>query len=161
MFDREAKFNQFLLGYFDKIVADIPADQITERGPGGLHPPVWVLGHLAICAELGQMLLGGELKHRDWVEVFGPQSSDDVNDAGKYSKDKFVQVIRDEYPKLAGMLGESPQERLDQPHGIDVLDGSGIETVADAEVHLLTTHLAFHLAQLSGWRRASGKGPLL
>lgn len=161
MFQREIKLNKFLLGYFDKVVADIPDDRITERAPGGLHPPVWVLGHLAIVGEMGQMLLGGDLNHPEWIERFGPQSSDDVPDAAQYSKSKFVDVIRTGYPQLCEMIANAPPARLDAPHGIGILEGSPIETVGDAMAHLLNTHFSFHLAQLSGWRRAAGNAPLL
>ena len=161
MFDRDLKFNQFLLNYFDKVVADIPADRIAERSGGTGHPPLWVLGHLAIVAEMGQMILGGEMQHPEWVPVFGPGSSDDVENPSNYNKDELVQLVRSEYPKLATMLPAAPAERLDAPHGIELLEGTLIETVADIQVHLLTTHFAFHLAQLSGWRRAEGNGPLI
>jgi hypothetical protein len=161
MFDREIKFNQFLLGYFDKVVADIPADRIAERGSGGGHPPVWVLGHLAIVAEMGQTLLGGRLDHREWVPLFGPRSSDEVPNAERFSKVELVELVRTGYPKLRELMQATPSDVLNRPHGVEVLHGTPIETVADAEVHLLTTHFAFHLAQLSGWRRAAGNGPLL
>lgn len=161
MFDREITLNRFLLGYFDKVVADIPDDRIAERAPGGLHPPVWVLGHLAIVGEMGLMLLGGELQHPEWIERFGPQSSDEVEDADPHSKAEFVEVVRTAYPKLCEMLLDTPQERLDAPHGLELLEGTPIETVGDLSAHLLTTHFSFHLAQLSAWRRAAGNGPLL
>ncbi len=161
MFDREIKFNRFLLGYFDQVVADIPADQICERAPGGGHPPLWVLGHLAIVAEMGQSLLGGQMQHPDWVAVFGPGSSDEVIDAGVFAKDEFVAQIQREYPKLCEMLQVAQSSNLEQSHGVQLLDGTPIETVADMEAHLLTTHFSFHLAQLSGWRRAAGKGPVI
>lgn len=161
MFDREIKFNQFFLSYFDKVVADIPADRICERAPGGGHPPIWVLGHLAIVAEMGQSLLGGQLQHPDWVTVFGPVSSDEVIDAGTFAKDEFVDQVQSEYPRLSEMLQVAKSSTLEQPHGVALLEGTPIATVADIEVHLLTTHFSFHLAQLSVWRRAAGMGPLV
>lgn len=161
MFTREIKLNRFLLNYFDKVAADIPDDKLADRARGAGHPPVWVLGHLAICAELGQALLGGELQNEAWVPVFGPRSSDEVTGAENYSKDTFVKHIHSEYAKLRDMVAVAPAERLDQPHGVDVLEGSLVETVGDLQAHLLTTHFSFHLAQLSGWRRAMGGEPLV
>lgn len=161
MFERDIKLNRFLLDYFDKIVADIPADRIAEPTPGGGHPPLWVLGHLAIVGEMGQAMLGGRLRHPEWVELFGPRSSEQVSEPTRFSKDEFVEGIRSDYPKLRAMLSAAPKAALEQPHGVDVLEGSLIETMADIQVHVLTTHFSFHLAQLSAWRRAAGKGPLI
>lgn len=161
MFERESHLNHFLMGYFDQVVADIPADRITERGPGGLHPPVWILGHLAIVGEMGQMLLGGSLEHPEWMPIFGPGSSDDVQDAGRFTKGDLVQVIYDAYPKVCEMAAAASVERLQQPHGFELLNGTPIQTVGDLTTHGLTAHFALHLAQLSAWRRADGKGPLM
>jgi len=161
MFTREIKLNRFLLNYFDNVVADIPNDKLADRARGAGHPPVWVLGHLAICAELGQVLLGGELKNEAWLPVFGPRSSDEVADAESYSKDKLASHIRSEYATLCEMVAAAPPERMDQPHGVEILEGSLVETIGDLEAHLLTTHFSFHLSQLSGWRRAMGGEPLV
>lgn len=161
MFDRDIKLNQFFLAYFEEVIADIPANRITERAPGNGHPPVWVLGHLAIVGEMGQVPLGGQLQHPEWAPLFSPGSSDEVPGADQFAKDDLVQVIHTAYPKLGELLKNAPSEVLDQPHTVELLKGSSIETVADLEVHVLTTHFAFHLAQLSGWRRAAGLGPLV
>lgn len=161
MFERETHLNQFLMGYFDQIVADIPADRITERGPGGGHPPLWILGHLAIVGEMGQMLLGGTLEHPEWMPIFGPGSSDEVADAGRFAKDDLVEVIHAAYPKVCELAAATPAERLAQPHGFELLSDTPISTVGDLTSHGLTSHFAFHLAQLSSWRRADGKGPII
>jgi hypothetical protein len=58
MFEMETTLNQFVLQGFEKIFADIPEDRLNERPPGNGHPPLWVLDHLAICAEMGGTLPG-------------------------------------------------------------------------------------------------------
>lgn len=161
MFDQDIKLNRFLLNYFDQIVADIPADRIAEPAQGGGHPPLWVLGHLAIVGEMGQAMLGGRMMHPEWVEMFGPGSSDQVSEPTRFSKKEFVDCIRSGYPKLCAMLAAAPKEALDVPHGVELLSGTHIETAADLQSHLLTSHFSFHLAQLSAWRRGAGKGPII
>ncbi|MCO6044921.1 DinB family protein [Aeoliella sp. ICT_H6.2] len=161
MFQRETHLNQFLMGYLDKVVADIPNDRIAERGAGGGHPPVWILGHLAIVGEMGQMLLGGALEHPEWFPIFGPGSSDEVQGADRFSKNELIQVIHTAYPKVCELAAATPPERLEQPHGFELLNDTAISTVGDLTTHGLTAHFAFHLAQLSAWRRADGKGPIM
>ena len=159
MFERETILNEFQLGYAQQIIADIPADQITKRFGHG-HPPIWVLGHLGLCAELGEMLLGNPVAHADWMPIFGPGSSDEVENPSQYSKDELAKMIFDGYPRLCQSLQSASDEALSKPHGVDLLDGTPINTVGELQSHLLTTHIAFHLAQLSDWRRAAGHGPL-
>lgn len=159
MFEREIQLNKFLLEYYQRVVADIPADRIGERAPGHGHPPVWVLGHLAINTEFGCQFFGIPVEHPAWMIDFGPASTDEVN-AAEYSKDDFVKMTLEGYPRLCDAILSGTPEQLDAPHGIRMLAGTPIVTVGELMSHLLTSHFAFHLAQLSGWRRAAGKGPL-
>ena len=161
MFEREILLNRFLLGYFDRLIADIPAAQITDRPPGNGHPPLWVLGHLAWCAEYGETFCGIPWKHESWKEVFGPGSSDDVSDAEQYEKDELVDLVRTGYPRLCETVSQASPDSMDEPHGLTLMKGAPIQTAGDMIAHLLTTHFSFHLSQLSSWRRASGKGPLV
>lgn len=160
MFETETTLNQFMLQGFQQIVSDIPEDRVNERPVGSGHPPLWVLGHLAICVEMGETLLGGTLKHPEWAAVFGPGSSDDVEGPEQYSKDELIAAIVDGYPKLCAAAQQAPAAPLAEPHGLELLAGTAIQTRGQLLAHLLTTHLSFHVAQLSGWRRAAGHGPL-
>jgi len=160
MFERESTLNSLLVESFKMLIADIPADRIYEPAPGNGHPPVWVLGHLAICAELGQKYCGGTITHPEWLKAFGPGSSDQIEDTGDYSKEEFSTVITEGYPAFAQMAREADEASLAGPHAVPLLEGTPIQTAGDLVAHLLTSHLAFHLAQLSGWRRAAGHGPL-
>jgi hypothetical protein len=156
MFEQESILNRFLLAGLEQVAADIPADRIGERAPGNGHPPVWVLGHLAICAELGLQVFGQPLKHLDWLKLFGPGSSDEVRGADRFSKQDLVRQILTDYPALCAAAQTAEPAAMSQPHGVGLLEGTPIETTGDLLAHLLSSHFAFHLAQLSAWRRAAG-----
>lgn len=156
----ERSINQFFRDTIHRLMEDIPEDKINERPAGNGHPPLWILGHLAICAEFGEALLGEQMQHPDWVAVFGPGSSDDVANPDQFSASEFISVIDSAYPRLMDLIDRTPQEQLQATHGVELLKGGAIVTMADLEMHLLTSHFAFHTAQLSGWRRAAGLGPL-
>ena len=160
VFAAETTLNKFLMSGLTDIMADIPEDRIYERCPGNGHPPVWVLGHLAICAELGQKLCGGTIEHMAWLPAFGPGSSDEITDEGRYSTDEFMSVITNGYSKLAELAANTSADVLNQPHGVELLNGSALVTVGDVLSHLLSSHFAFHIAQLSAWRRAAGHSAL-
>lgn len=156
MFQRESMLNQFSIGYLETLAAEVTPENFNSRPTSSGHPPVWILGHLAICGELGIKLLGGELSHPTWMVLFGPGSSDELKSPETFSKEEFFDVIKSSYAEMVTMANNASAEQLDASHGIDLLDGTPINTVGDLIAHLLTTHFAFHSAQLSDWRRASG-----
>ncbi len=160
MFEREITLNQFLMDGLNDVLADVPAARIFERPPGNGHPPVWVMGHLAICSELGQSFLGGAVSHSDWLPAFGPGSSDSIESNEAYSKEDLIESIHRGYSTLCELAVAADHTAMLASHGISLLEGSKIVTVGDLIAHLLTSHFAFHLAQLSAWRRAAGHGPL-
>jgi len=156
MYQREALLNQFFIGYVEQIAAEV-TDQNLNSCPGGSgHTPLWILGHLAICGELGIKMLGGQIEHRQWLQPFGPGSEDKFESSSDYSRDEFLACIQSSYPKMIEMANSADEATLSQPHGLELLDGTLLKTVEDLIVHLLTTHVAFHTAQLSAWRQASG-----
>jgi len=46
---------------------------------------------------------------------------------------------------------------MEEPQNSDFFKGSPIKTIGDVVGHLLTTHFAFHLGQISSWRRLEGQ----
>ncbi len=160
MFTSQRPLNAFLRSSIHTLMKDIPAERINERAPGNGHPPLWILGHLAICAEFGEALLGKEMEHPEWVAVFGPGSSDEVQNPESYSLKEIMDVIDQGYPRLMDLLDETSADALNANHEVELLKGSELVSVGDLQTHLLTSHIAFHAAQLSGWRRAAGFGPL-
>lgn len=141
-------------------MADIPEERIYERAPGNGHPPIWILGHIAICGQLGEKFSGGEITNPRWLPLFGPGSSDEVKDKGLYSKAEFLEAIHSSYGRFAEFAPKLSNEALAAPHGVELLNDTPIETVGHLIAHLFSSHLSFHLAQLSAWRRAAGHSAL-
>lgn len=156
MFDREIKINQLLLGQFAAIAADLSEQSLFQPSAGHGHPPIWILGHLAICGELGQRYLGGELRHPGWLELFGPGSSDKIVDDGILNKHDLLSCIEDTYRRFRELALDAKEDGLQASHGIPFFKGTPIESVADCVSLLLTSHFGFHLSQLSSCRRSAG-----
>lgn len=163
MFATETVLNQFLLEALQQIMSDIPADAAHSPAPGNGHPPLWVLGHLAICGQLGLKMVGQSLDRPEWLPLFGPGSSDKLEHPEQFSSQEFLDNILSVYPQLCQAVSEFATVNpaaLQQPHGVELLKNTPIQTLQQLLIHLLTSHFSFHLAQLSGWRRAAGYGPL-
>ena len=156
MFESEVSLNEFQLGLFEKMIPDIDESTLYQPGLGHGHPPVWLLGHLAMSADLGRMLFGKRPVRIEWIRTFGPGSTDTIAPDSSFSKETFCQAIREQYRDLRGLAAEADPQAMKQPTTFELFQGTAIQTVGHVVSHLLTSHFAFHLAQLSSCRRAAG-----
>ena len=160
MYQRESLLSQNMVDYLDMVAAEVTDENLHTRPVESGHTPLWILGHLAICAEMGIKMLGGEFEHRQWLPLFAPGSKDEFTSSDGHSRDELMSCIKSSYPRLAEMANAADDDVLNQPHGVELLNDTVLKTVGDLVGHLMTTHLAFHLAQLSDWRQASGHSHL-
>lgn len=160
MFDQVITLNEFMLGYFTKVEQEIPDEILTVRPGGYGNSPLWIFGHLALCVDFCEATLGDEIAHPRWVPVFGPGSAPDINKPERYDRRELVGRIADGYPAIHDRLRSADPTLMAEPHTAEVLKNSAIKNCGDLLSHLLTTHLAFHTAQLSACRRAAGNGPM-
>lgn len=160
MFQHAVTINEFQLELFSRIIGDLPEERLFIPGPGHGHPPGWILGHLAITAELGQRLLGGTIAHVRWLKLFGPGSSDKMTDDGVLTKSQLVETLVDGYRQLRELASQADPQRMEEPHGAEILKGTPIQTKGQLIAHLLTSHFGAHLSQLSSCRRAEGHAAL-
>ncbi|MEM9659757.1 MAG: DinB family protein [Planctomycetota bacterium] len=160
MFENDIAINRFQLGFFDKVVADLPEAELFQAAPGHGHPPVWILGHLAVTAQMGESLLGGSVSSPQWIERFGPGSSDAVALDESLTKSSLNAAVVESYAMLQSAAAEATASQVAQRHQFDLFRGTPIETVGHVISLLLTNHFGFHLAQLSSCRRSAGFTPL-
>lgn len=156
MFQREIVLNRFLVANLQRVMEDIPPDQVRSPAPGNGHPPLWVLGHLGVIGEAAFKITGGTPLRPEWGPIFGPGSQDQISQPERFDKVDFVSWIAGTYKELQSRADQVPESVLAKPHGLKILEGSGIETLGELLAHILTTHFSFHLAQISAWRRAAG-----
>ncbi len=61
---------------------------------------------------------------------------------------------------MAGAAPNADAAKLAIPHRMELFENTPLQTRGDLVAHLLATHPAFHLGQLSTWRRQMGFAPL-
>jgi uncharacterized damage-inducible protein DinB len=161
MFERELKLFAYNLGYGQQLVADIPDEQMAEQPAQGSNHPAWILGHLTAATDYGLEALG--LPHAapaDWHTLFAPGQVPSPERALYPSKEELVAAYEAAHRRLAAATAEHANaERLSRPNPIEGLRPA-MPTLADLLAHLLTTHEATHLGQLSAWRRQLGLPPV-
>jgi hypothetical protein len=160
MIDNEIAINEVLIRQFNKTAKDIPEDELFVPCVGHGHPPIWILGHLAIVAEMGCKLLGGSIAHLKWIRLFGPDSSDIISPGDDLTKDSMVTTVNENYERLRSLAASADEKALSGPHRVALFEGTSIKTVEHCAALLLTSHFGFHLGQLSSCRRIAGFGPL-
>jgi hypothetical protein len=166
MYEREAKLYELMRRLCQRISADIDEGQLTHQPAPGIKPPLWVLGHLAICTDYAAGLLGMEsVCPKTWHVCFGPGSQNVIPERVQPTKGELLAAIDRGHERVTAALKNvaddaALQAALEQPHGMAMFDDSPLVTRADLLAHVLTTHLGFHLGQLSTWRRQMGFDPL-
>jgi DinB family protein len=161
MFDSAIAISEFQLGQFEKIAGDIPEDLFFAPGPGHGHPPVWIMGHLAITGQLGQRMLGGSVSQPEWLPLFGPGSSDKIAKDESLNKGQLVTKVVETYRVFRDLAATADPTAMARQHKVPFFRGTPIKTVGDCITQLLTNHFGFHLAQLSSCRRAAGHPALM
>jgi hypothetical protein len=164
--DRTTVLNASALafGRCRQILTDIPDDRMLFRPTPESNPALWILGHLAASADSAAARMGAEPR---FPKAFAPlfqRSSDPATLAATPnlpSRVELMSILTSAHEQIASRLPKVPAEALAQPHGVPFLADSPAKTVGDVLVHLLTTHLGFHTAQLSLIRRQLGHKPLL
>ncbi len=161
MFEQEIKLNRFLLKYLNGMMQDVDNADLARRPAEGGNSALWILGHLAIVADSAGRVLGlPPVQTKEWRRTFNPGTDGEVANAGEFTKQQMLDAIHQGYKQLYPAVGSADAVAMAEPHGISLLNGSGLETRADFVAHILTTHMAMHIGQLSYWRRQHG-GPII
>lgn len=156
------------LGYAEKLVTGIPADQFARFADVGgqrieSNHPAFVLGHLSIYPSRIVADLGGDASaitpSEKYEALFSPSATClDDPDATLYPameeiKEKFfaahqaaIEALRDaDDEKFAA---ENPNEKMRAKFG----------TKGSMHAFYLGGHVMIHMGQISAWRRAMGMG---
>lgn len=160
-FEQEIKLFKFLHGYGQMLLDGIDADNgyklICDDGVN----PAWILGHLALVANIGLQLSGGEPKVdiEAWQPLFGGGSTP-TDDASAYPAwDELVAAWSQAHTEIPDEIAKASDEALAQPNPIEQMR-EGLPTVGDLITFMLTSHESLHYGQLAAWRRMQGWAPL-
>ena len=162
-FEQEIKVYQFLLGYGEMLLADIPEAEAFKLICEGGVSPAWIIGHLGFVGNRALAMGGGEPKidFDAWQPMFGGGSTPQGEaDTKLYpSWDQLLKVWRAGHADVAARLPLAEGDALKADNPNERMRG-GLPTVGDLISFILTGHEAMHLGQLSTWRRVQGRPPL-
>jgi len=148
------------LDYLRRLVADVPAEDLTRQPGGVVNHPAWVIGHLTYsCQALGEELELPAWLPDGWAERFKTGSVPVADTSAYPSKNALLVALADAEQRLASRLAALGEAGMAVPLP-DARYRHVFPTVGHAVVHILTGHAAVHVGQVSVWRRAAGYTPL-
>jgi hypothetical protein len=158
MSESQIRVYLFLLGYLKQTVADLSEEELDLQPVGSGNPPRWILGHLAICCDYALRQLGAPpVCPREWHPAFGPGSTPGAEGSARPSKEELLSALTKGHEAVVEQFRQATDESLSPPHGIPFLEPTPLQTKGDLVAHLMTSHEAGHLGQLTYWRRATGR----
>jgi uncharacterized damage-inducible protein DinB len=158
MLDHERTAYAWVLDYTRKLADGIPeADMAVQPAPG-MNTPLWILGHLAVVADYAAKLLGEPREGpRAWHVAFGPGSRPEAPPDPAPTKAALLAALEAQHARVSAAAARLAPERLREPHPFDLAPlKASFPTVGELLTHMMTTHPAMHLGQLSAWRRLRG-----
>jgi hypothetical protein len=146
------------LGYAQRLVADIPDEQMAVQPAPEMNHAAWVLGHLACTADMLGSMLGLEpVCPADWPALFDWNSSP-LSESSRYpTKATLLRALEESHAQIAATLPGVPASRWSEATPLEAVRGF-LPTLGDCFVFVLAAHENMHLGQLSAWRRVQGLG---
>jgi hypothetical protein len=164
MLTHEIVLFRFVKSYLHTLLADIEAAEMTFQPSAGINTPSWIVGHLAIANDLAGKYLGlAPVCPPEWGQYFSPGTQPVPGEGQTFpSKAVLLDTFDRGHAAVLAAATEARPELLDQPHDIPVeYVRTTFPTKGNFIAHLMTTHAATHLGQLSVWRRLTGRPPVL
>ena len=147
----------FQLGYCQAMMKDIDDLQLTYQPLPGVHHPAWILGHLVLSSDGIAKLVGQPSGVSEaWGKLFGRGSQLQGERSLYPTKAVLLGALVQAHERAVEVLASAPPEAFAKPNPLPLEPLKVLPTVGNLITHLLTTHEAMHLGQLSFWRRCVG-----
>lgn len=161
MFEHEITLNEFNRYYLQNLLAEVPKSSMDELAFEGAHSVRWILAHLAIAADYGLVQFGETMAMPgEWHQAYGPTSQPGSHPTVLPSKADLVAAIDRGYTQLVELARNANVDSMAQSHTVELLRNTPLKSKGDIVAHILATHFATHIGQLSVLRRMSGLKPL-
>ncbi|MBI1335360.1 MAG: hypothetical protein GC164_00185 [Phycisphaera sp.] len=146
------------LNMVEPLLKGVPDEKLAYQSGSFTGHAAWQLGHLASSLAFAGSLCGATYTLPDgWQEKFGNGSTPTPNRADYPSAAALVAEVKKATDALAAHLPNVDEKTLTAPFP-DEQFRAFWPTVGDGVVFLATTHVAYHLGILAGWRRVIGLG---
>lgn len=156
MMEREFKLYGFTMHFLRLLAEGIDDEKLAVIPAPGLNHPAWIIGHLAVCADFVPKLLGQPtICPAEWDALFAPGAVPTADRSRYPSKAELLAKNEEAFVRNPQLIAAASERRLAMPQPIEYFRPL-YPSIGDMLAHLISTHPALHLGQLSTWRRLQG-----
>ena len=157
----QTRLFRLMQGVLHEYLQPLSEESMRQLPAGGGSSINWIVGHLVLANEFGTALLGHPTKYLDAMSpIYGPGTTptDDPDVLVPVAElqrrfDETGDAMLRQYADAEAATLQAPQE--------SGLFTDQLPTVDDMMQHLMSTHLAVHVGQISQQRRERGLPPLV
>jgi hypothetical protein len=115
----------------------------------------WLVGHLAVTGDFARHLCGSPpLCPREWRSAFNPGSRPSHDPADYPPMAVLCETASSIYAELPTLASTADAARLSMPNPYESARAA-FPTAGDFVAYLMSSHLAYHLGQLTAWYAAA------
>jgi len=153
---------RMMVGLADGLIAGVDASKAGTKPEGvDCNTPVFVLGHLAVYPDMILQILGNpeaEVNERyETLFKHGVECNDDPNNEIYPPLAEVLERFKTRSELAIKAMEEADDDVLAQQNPNENMR-ERLPTVGAMVMFLVSAHTAFHLGQLSTWRRCMGLG---
>jgi uncharacterized damage-inducible protein DinB len=153
--------NEFNRHYLHRLIDAISDKELDSTFGDEAHSGRWILAHLAIAVDYGFKQLDMPMQATvEWHKAYGPGSQGGSHPSLRPKKEELLKFIDEQYATLCQAALKADDTKLDTKHSVPLLADTPLKTKRDLLAHVLGSHFAAHVGQLSAWRRLLGLPPL-
>jgi DinB superfamily len=162
MFDRELRLYGLMYGLLQNLLQDIDEARFQHPLCEGGNSPAWILSHLVVVNDYLLKNFGEQrIAPAEWHKRFKPGAMPKDDPAPLPSKAEVMETLEKGRRRIVETAANADPAKMNEPQTSEFFKDSPVKTVGDVMGHLLTTHFAFHVGQISAWRRLEGKSHLI
>jgi hypothetical protein len=145
--------------FLRELVSDLSDEEMTLQPAGVPNHAAWTLGHVIFSCQA----IAGELGVTPWLPVdwescFGSGSLPGLADSAHSGRLELLTTLEESGRRLKTALLRMDESALTAPLP-DENAREILPTLGHALLQIVAAHTAFHVGQLSAWRRAIGRRP--
>lgn len=143
------------LAYCQRLMKDIPADQMTHQPRPDMTHPAWVLAHLGVYHPVMLAMVRGRSFPDPKDHRYGFKSAA-VDDPNEYpAKDELLASFEKHHHEIGQALRAGGEAVMEMPTTLERWK-SKMPRNGHVLPHLMLAHESTHLGQVSAWRRVLG-----